>query len=67
MPTPLTKLTTAQLNTLSSTTIGNAKPYQLQQTLDAINRVKWDRGSNTDVSAQPTISTIITSLGSNNP
>lgn len=67
MPTPLTKLTTAQLTTLGSTTIANAKPYQLQQVLDAIARTKWDRGSNSDVSAQPTISTIITALGSNNP
>lgn len=67
MPTPLTKLTTAQLTSLASTTIGDAKPHQLEQVLDAIGRVKWDRGSTSDVSAQPTVSTIITALGSNNP
>lgn len=67
MPTPRTRLTTAQLNSLGATTIADAKPYQLEQVLEAIARVKWDRGSNTDVSAQPAISTIITALGTNNP
>ena len=65
--TPYTKLTTAQLNTLTSTTLGNLYPYQLQQVMDALARLHYERGSNSDVSAQPTISTIVTALGSNNP
>lgn len=67
MPTPLKDLTTAELTSLTSTTIGDAKPYQLEQVFDALSRLRWERGSNADVSAQPTISTIIASLGSNQP
>lgn len=67
MPTSITKLTTTALNSLAATTLGNLKPYQLDQVQDVLNRLKWERGSNSDVSVQPTISTIITALGSNNP
>lgn len=67
MPTPRSRLTTAQITTLASTTIGNAKPYELEQVLEVLGKLNWDRGSNSDVSAQPTVSTIITALGSNEP
>ncbi len=67
MPTAYTRLTTAAITTLASTTLGNLKPYQIDQVMEVLNRLKWDRGSNSDVSVQPTVSTIITSLGANNP
>jgi hypothetical protein len=65
--TPYTKLTTAQLNTLASTTLGNLYPYQLAQVQDALSRLHYERGSTSDVGTQPTISAIVTALGSNNP
>jgi len=67
MPTPYTKLTTAQLNTLCSSTLGSLAPYQLKQVMEALERVDYVRGSQSDMSGQPTISTIVTALGSNNP
>ncbi len=67
MATPYTRLTTAALNTLASTTLGNLKPYQLQQVMEVLDRLDYVRGGASDVSTQPTISTIITALGSNNP
>lgn len=67
MPTPRAKLTTAALNTLNATTLGNLKPYQLEDVLSVVDRTNYNRGSNSDVSVQPTISTIVTALGSNNP
>jgi hypothetical protein len=62
-----TKLTTAQLNALTSTTLGDLKPYQLNQVIDVLNRLKWDRGSTSNFTAQPTITNIVTALGSNQP
>lgn len=62
-----TKLTTAQLNALLSTTLGALKPYQIQQVQEVLDRVAFNRGSNAEVSVQPTISTIATSLSTNNP
>jgi hypothetical protein len=67
MPTPLSRLTTAQLTALLTTQLGALKPYQLEQVQDVLSRVKFERGSNSDVSVQPTISTITTSLSTNNP
>lgn len=74
MPTPYTRLTTSTLNSLASTTLGNLYPYQILQVEELLNRVNWGNansvageGSNSDVSAQPTITQIITMLGSNNP
>lgn len=67
MPTPLTKMTTSDLNTLTATTLGNLKPYQLEQVQDVLARLKWDRGGISDVSVQPTITDIVTALGSNQP
>ncbi len=68
MPTPYTRLTTAQLNTLASTTLGNLYPYQIRQVMEVLDRVNWGaRGSDSDVSGQPLISAIVTTLGSNNP
>jgi hypothetical protein len=74
MPTPYTRLTTSTLNSLASTTLGNLYPYQILQVEELLNRVNWGNansvageGSNSDVGAQPTITQIITMLGSNNP
>lgn len=67
MPTPYTSLTTSALNTLTASTLGSLKPYQLQQVMEVLDKVKFERGSVSDMSAQPTITTIVTALGSNNP
>lgn len=67
MTTPYTRLTTATLTALASTTLGNLKPYQLRQVIEALERTNFVKGSNSDMASQPTISTIITALGSNNP
>jgi hypothetical protein len=66
MPTPMFKLTTAQAVALESTTLGNLKPYQLDQVQDLLARFKWEQGSNADVSVQATITTIFAGL-TNNP
>jgi len=60
-------MTNTVITALLSTTLGNLKPYQLDQVQDVLNRMKWNRGSNSDVSAQPLISTIISALGANEP
>jgi hypothetical protein len=66
--TPYTRLTTAQLNSLASTTLANLYPYQIWQVMEVLDRVNWGpKGSNSDMSGQPTISAVITALGSNNP
>ncbi len=68
MPTPKTKLTTAELTSMASSTLGNLKPYQLDQVKDALSRLNWgSRGSVSDMSGQPTITTIISTIGSNEP
>ena len=67
MPTPLTKLTTAQLTALLTTQLGNLRPYQLGQVLDALSRTNWEKGSVSDMSLQPTITTIVTALSTNEP
>lgn len=67
MPTPLTRLTTAQFTALLTTQLGDLRPYQLEQVLDVLARVKYERGSTSDVAVQPLISAIATSLSTNNP
>ena len=67
MPTHLSKMTTAGLTAIQATTVAELKPYQVDQIQDVLNRLKWDRGSNSDVSVQPTIATILTALGTNEP
>jgi hypothetical protein len=67
MVTPITKVTNAGMDAIVGTALGLLKPYQIEQTMDFLNRIKWDRGSNSDISVQPTINTIITALGSNEP
>jgi len=68
-----TRLTTAQLNTLNATTLGNLKPYQLEQVCEWLSRISWGkansssgRGAQSNVSNQPTIAQIVTLAGSNN-
>ena len=74
MPTPYTRLTTSALNSLASTTLGNLYPYQIRQVQELLDRVNWGaantragEGADSDVGAQPTITQIVTLLGSNNP
>ena len=67
MATPYGRLKTSDLNTLNSTQLGSLKPYQLCQVIEVLDKLKWDRGSQSDVSVQPTIADIVTALGSNNP
>jgi hypothetical protein len=73
VPTPYTRLTTAALNTLNSTTLGNLHPYQLDQVVEYLARINWGNansvageGSTSDESGQPTIAQIVTLAGSNN-
>ena len=73
MPTPYGRLTTAALNTLNSTTLGNLKPYQIQQVREYLSRIAWGKansssgeGSQSNVANQPTIAQIVTLAGSNN-
>jgi hypothetical protein len=74
MATPYTRLKTSDLNTLASTTLGNLYPYQIQQVQEFLDRANWGeagsgagKGSNSDVSGQPTIAQIVTVMGANNP
>lgn len=74
MPTPYTRLTTAALNTLTSTTLANLHPYQICQVQEYLDRIAWGKanggageGSMSDVGNQPTIAQIVTLAGSNNP
>lgn len=66
MATPYTRLTTAQMSTLTSTTLGNLKPYQIRQVVEFLDRFNYVRGSNSDVSTESTITTIVTALSTNN-
>jgi hypothetical protein len=74
-----TRLTTAALTSLASTTLGNLHPYQIRQVAEFLARVNWGkasanlgvdpdigRGTESDVT-QPTITQIITLIGANNP
>lgn len=61
------KISTSNLNTLASETLGDLKPYQLSQVMDVLSRMKFDRGASPSYVAQPTISQIVTALGSNEP
>ena len=72
--TPYTRLKTADLNTLASTTLGNLHPYQIRQVQEFLDRVNWGNannvageGSQSNVGAQPTIAQIVTMMGSNDP
>lgn len=68
MPTPYSRLKTSDLNSLTSTLLGSLKPYQIRQVQEVLDRVNWGPdGSDSDVSVQPTISQIVTALGSNDP
>ena len=74
MATPYTRLTTAALNTLGSTALSALCPYQIRQVQEYLDRVAWGKanssageGSDSDVSAQPTIAQIVTLMGANNP
>ena len=68
-----TRLTTAALNTLNSTTLGNLKPYQIEQVVEYLSRVSCGkansnagRGAQSNISNQPTMAQIVTLCGSNN-
>ena len=59
----MSKLTTAQWEALKTTQLQNLRPYQLEQVMYNLSRFKYDRGSNSDVSVQSTIGTILATLG----
>jgi hypothetical protein len=72
MPTPYTKLTTSGFNAIQSTTVANLYPYQLDQIIELLNQINWgkapySRGSQADVSGQPTLGQVLALLGSNQP
>ena len=69
-----TRLKTSDLNSLNSTTLGNLKPYQIEQVTEYLGRINWGNansvsgeGAQSNVSNQPTIAQIVTLAGSNNP
>jgi hypothetical protein len=72
--TPYARLTTAQLNSLTSTALGALCPYQIRQVQEYLDRVNWGsanssagEGSDSDIGAQPTITQVIALMGANNP
>lgn len=74
MPTPYTRLKTSDLNTLSSSTLGSLTPAQIDQVVEYLSRTNWGKansasgeGSQSDIGNQPTITQIVTMMGSNNP
>jgi hypothetical protein len=74
MPTPYSRLTTAQLTALLTAQLGTLQPYQIRQVFEFLSRVHWGsansasgEGSDSNVANQPTISQIVTLLGTNNP
>lgn len=69
-----TRLTTSALNTLNSSTLGSLRPYQIRQVLEYLDRINWGRansnagrGSESNISNQPTLTQIVTLAGNNNP
>lgn len=67
MAVPYQRLTKAELVALQATPIGNLKPYQVQQFAEAISKVNYNRGSGSDVAAQPTITTIVATMPAGYP
>jgi hypothetical protein len=72
--TPYTRLKTSDLNTLASSPLGSLTPIQLKQVMEFLSRVPWGdannvagEGSQSDVGNVPTITQIVTMMGSNNP
>jgi hypothetical protein len=71
--TPYTRLTTSAFNTLNSSTLGTLKPYQIRQVMEFLDAINWGKanggsgkGSDSDVSNQPTLAQIVTLAGRNN-
>lgn len=62
----LTRLTNANVTSLLTTQLGSLKPYQLEQVLDFLSRTPYDRKSVANITAQSTISTIVTAMNSQN-
>lgn len=68
MPTPYKRLKKSELSFLMITTLGNLKPYQIRQVQEALDRINWGpKGSDSDISAQPALSSIISALNNNDP
>lgn len=60
-------MTTAQFNTLNGLTVGNLKPYQIRQIWETLEKMSWKpKGSDSDVSGQPTLTQIQASLNTTN-
>jgi len=64
--TPYTRLTTAALNALLSTTVGNLHPYQVKQVQEWLDRQQNYESPDSDVSVQPTLTTIVGYVTPNN-
>lgn len=62
----ISRLTNAALTSILTTQLGSLKPYQLEQVLDFLNRTPYDRKSGSNITAQATISTIVTAMNSQN-
>jgi len=58
MATPYFRLTTTQFKALMASGIGTLKPYQIDQVKEYISKLKFEHGSNVDVSVQETLQTI---------
>ena len=67
MAVPYQRLTKAELTALQATPIGNLKPYQLQQFQEALSKVNYNKGSTSDIAAQPTITTIVATMPAGYP
>lgn len=68
MATPVKKYETADLNTIAAATVGSCQPWQLKAVLEALKHINYgNRGSQSDMSNQPTITQIVTLLGTTNP
>jgi hypothetical protein len=64
--TPYTRLTTAALSSLLSTTLGNLKPYQIRQVQEWLDRTYYIAGPQSDVSVESNMTTIVGTVSPNN-
>jgi hypothetical protein len=64
--TQYVRLTTAALNTLLSTTLGNLKPYQIRQVQEWLSRTYYVQGPQSDVGVESNMTTIVGTVSPNN-
>ena len=63
---PYVRLTTAAMNSLLSTTVGNLHPYQVKQVQEWLDRQQNYESPDSDTSVQPTLTTIVGYVTPNN-